>query len=70
MLGCSVSTAASWCHGTLVFDRFRFKLRTRELLRVAEDGAETPIPLRLRTTDVIFLLERPGSGDEGRFERA
>src|SRR5215475_6695833 len=46
---------------TLVFDRFRFKLRTRELLRVAEDGSETPIPLGLRTTDVLlFFLERPG----------
>jgi len=46
---------------TLVFDRFRFKLRTRELLRVAEDGSETPILLSLRTTDVLlFFLERPG----------
>lgn len=46
---------------TLVFDRFRFKLRTRELLRVAEDGSETPIPLGLRTADVLlFFLERPG----------
>ena len=35
---------------TLVFDRFRLNLRTRELLRVAEDGSETPIPLGLRTT--------------------
>ncbi len=46
---------------TLVFDRFRFKLRTRELLRIAEDGSETPIPLGLRTVDVLlFFLERPG----------
>jgi len=28
---------------TLVFDRYRFKWPTRELLRVAEDGSETPI---------------------------
>jgi hypothetical protein len=49
------------------FDRFRFKLRPRELLCVAEDGSETPIPLGLRTTDVLlFFLERPPSGDEGR----
>src|SRR5215470_5090405 len=46
---------------TLVFDRFLFKLRTRELLRVAEDGSETPIPLGSRTADVLlFFLERPG----------
>jgi adenylate cyclase len=46
---------------TLVFDRFRFKLPTRELLRVAEDGSETPIPLGLRAVDVLlFFLERPG----------
>jgi adenylate cyclase len=46
---------------TLVFDQFRFKLRTRELLRVAEDGSETPIPLGSRTADVLlFFLERPG----------
>src|SRR5215471_14412769 len=45
----------------LVFDRFRFKLPTRELLRVAEDGSETPIRLGLRAADVLlFLLERPG----------
>src|ERR1700693_2040745 len=46
---------------TLVFDRFRFKLRTRELLRGAEDGTETLIPLGLRAADVLlFFLERPG----------
>src|SRR5215475_4364880 len=46
---------------TLVFDRFRFKLPTRELVRVAEDGSETSIPLGLRAADVLlFLLERPG----------
>jgi adenylate cyclase len=46
---------------TLVFDRFRFKLPTRELLRVAEDGSETSIPLGLRAADVLlFFLERPG----------
>jgi adenylate cyclase len=46
---------------TLVFDRFRFKLPTRELLRVAEDGSEAPIPLGLRAADVLlFFLERPG----------
>jgi len=46
---------------TLVFDQFRFKLLTRELLRVAEDGSETPIPLGLRAADVLlFFLERPG----------
>ena len=46
---------------TLVFDRFRFKLPTRELLRVAEDGSEMPIPLGLRAADVLlFFLERPG----------
>jgi DNA-binding winged helix-turn-helix (wHTH) protein/TolB-like protein/tetratricopeptide (TPR) repeat protein len=46
---------------TLVFDRFRFKLPTRELLRVAEDGSQTPIPLGLRAADVLlYLLERPG----------
>src|SRR5215470_3982428 len=45
----------------LVFDRYRFKLPTRELLRVAEDGSETPIPLGLRAADVLlFFLERPG----------
>jgi DNA-binding winged helix-turn-helix (wHTH) protein/TolB-like protein/tetratricopeptide (TPR) repeat protein len=45
----------------LVFDRFQFKLPTRELLRVAEDGSETPIPLGLRAADVLlFFLERPG----------
>jgi DNA-binding winged helix-turn-helix (wHTH) protein/TolB-like protein/Flp pilus assembly protein TadD len=45
----------------LVFDRFRFKLPTRELLRVAEDGAEAPVPLGLRAADVLFFfLERPG----------
>jgi len=46
---------------TLVFDRFRFKLPTRELLRVADDGSEAPIPLGLRAADVLlFFLERPG----------
>ena len=46
---------------TLVFDRFRFKLPTRELLRVGEDGSETPIPLGFRAADVLlFFLERPG----------
>src|SRR5215475_99809 len=46
---------------TLVFDRFAFKLPTRELLRVAEDGSEAPIPLGLRAADVLlFFLERPG----------
>ena len=46
---------------TLVFDRFRLKLPTRELLRVAEDGSETPIPLGLRAADVLlFFLERSG----------
>src|SRR5262249_33259990 len=46
---------------TLVFDQFRFKLPTRELLRVAEDGSEAPIPLGLRAADVLlFFLERPG----------
>src|SRR5215831_21392344 len=46
---------------TLVFDRFRFKSPTRELLRVAEDGPETPVPLGLRAADVLlFFLERPG----------
>jgi DNA-binding winged helix-turn-helix (wHTH) protein len=46
---------------TLIFDRFRFKLPTRELLCVAEDGSETPIPLGLRAADVLlFFLERPG----------
>src|SRR5262245_31939694 len=46
---------------TLVFDRFRFKLPTRELLRVAEDGSEAPIRLGLRAADVLlFFLERPG----------
>src|SRR5262249_19834406 len=45
----------------LVFDRYRFKLPTRELLRVAEEGSETPIPLGLRAADVLlFFLERPG----------
>src|SRR5262249_557611 len=45
----------------LVFDRYRFKLPTRELLRVAEDGSEAPIPLGLRAADVLlFFLERPG----------
>src|SRR5215831_1293850 len=45
----------------LVFDRYRFKLPTRELLRVAEDGPETPVPLGLRAADVLlFFLERPG----------
>jgi hypothetical protein len=32
---------------TLAFDRFRFNLPTRELLRVTEDGSEMPIPLGL-----------------------
>jgi DNA-binding winged helix-turn-helix (wHTH) protein/TolB-like protein/Flp pilus assembly protein TadD len=46
---------------TLVFDQFRFKLPTRELLRVAENGSETLIPLGLRAADVLlFFLERPG----------
>ena len=46
---------------TLVFDRFRLKVPTRELLRVAEDGSEISIPLRLRAADVLlFFLERPG----------
>jgi DNA-binding winged helix-turn-helix (wHTH) protein/TolB-like protein/tetratricopeptide (TPR) repeat protein len=46
---------------TLAFDRFRFKLTTRELLRVAEDGSETPIPLGLRAADVLlYFLQRPG----------
>jgi DNA-binding winged helix-turn-helix (wHTH) protein/TolB-like protein/tetratricopeptide (TPR) repeat protein len=45
----------------LDFDRFRFKVPTRELLRVAEDGSEAPIPLGLRAADVLlFFLERPG----------
>ena len=45
----------------LVFDRFRFKSPTRELLRVGKDGSETPIPLGLRAADVLlFFLERPG----------
>jgi DNA-binding winged helix-turn-helix (wHTH) protein/TolB-like protein/tetratricopeptide (TPR) repeat protein len=46
---------------TLAFDRFRFNLPTRELLRVTEDGSEMPIPLGLRAADVLFFfLERPG----------
>jgi adenylate cyclase len=46
---------------TLVFDRFRFKLPTRELLHVTDDGSEAPIPLGLRAADVLlFFLERPG----------
>jgi DNA-binding winged helix-turn-helix (wHTH) protein len=46
---------------TFVFDRFRFKLPTRELLCVAEDGSESSIPLGLRAADVLhFFLERPG----------
>ena len=46
---------------TLVFDRFRFKLPARELLLVAEDGSEMPIPLGLRAAHVLlFFLERPG----------
>jgi DNA-binding winged helix-turn-helix (wHTH) protein/TolB-like protein/tetratricopeptide (TPR) repeat protein len=46
---------------TLDFDRFRFNLLTRELLRVTEDGSQTPIPLGLRAADVLlFFLERPG----------
>jgi DNA-binding winged helix-turn-helix (wHTH) protein/TolB-like protein len=46
---------------TLDFDRFRFKLPARELLLVAEDGSEMPIPLGLRAADVLlFFLERPG----------
>src|SRR5262249_57470538 len=45
----------------LVFDRYRFKLPTRELLRVAEDGSEASIPLGLRAADVLlFFLERSG----------
>ena len=46
---------------TLDFDRFRFKLPTRELLRVMEDGSETPIPLGTRAADVLlYFLNRPG----------
>src|SRR5215468_11327650 len=46
---------------TLAFDRFRFKLPTRQLLRVADDGSKTPIPLGLRAAEVLlFFLERPG----------
>jgi DNA-binding winged helix-turn-helix (wHTH) protein len=46
---------------TLVFDRFRFKLPTRELLRVMEDGSETPIALGTRAADVLlYFLNRPG----------
>ncbi len=47
--------------GTFVFDRYRFKLPARELLRVAEDGSETPIPLGLRAADILlYFLHRPG----------
>src|SRR5215472_3885997 len=61
MFGLMGAALVVWASRTLVFDRYRFKWPTRELLRVAEDGSETPIPLGLRAADVLlYFLERPG----------
>src|SRR5215470_11497850 len=46
---------------SFVFETFKFKVPTRELLRVGDDGSGTPIPLGLRAADLLLLfLERPG----------
>jgi DNA-binding winged helix-turn-helix (wHTH) protein/TolB-like protein len=61
MFGLMGAALVVWASRTLVFDRYRFKWPTRELLRVAEDGSETPIPLGLRAADVLlYFLNRPG----------
>src|SRR5579859_4281759 len=45
----------------LRFEDFRFKVSTRELLRVGMDRSVTPIPLGLRAADLLlYFLERPG----------
>jgi adenylate cyclase len=45
---------------SVVFDEFRFKVPTRELWRVGNNGALTPVPLGSRAADILlFLIERP-----------
>jgi DNA-binding winged helix-turn-helix (wHTH) protein/mannose-6-phosphate isomerase-like protein (cupin superfamily) len=45
---------------SFAFETFTFKVPTRELLRVGDDGSATPIPLGLRAADLLLLfLERP-----------
>src|SRR5262252_9380109 len=49
---------ASGCVG---FGDFRFNVPTRELLRVENHGAATPVSLGSRAADLLHLfLERPG----------
>jgi adenylate cyclase len=41
---------------SVTFDEFRFVVPTRELLRIGNDGLSTPIPLGLRTAEILYLL--------------
>jgi adenylate cyclase len=45
----------------LTFENFRFRVPTRELMRLGSDESAIPIPLGLRAADLLlFFLERPG----------
>jgi adenylate cyclase len=46
---------------SVIFDRFRFIVPTRELLRIGNDGSSVPIPLGSRAAEILHLfLQRHG----------